>query len=600
MSKLLNNPYDTISFNKFIQQSKAFVDKTMFIKTLDELSSKYPILLRPRRFGKSILVSMLKYFYDRGLEKYYDPLFQNTKIYQENLKNHNKYHVIVFDFSSIEMDNRGKIDTSLSSSLINRSIVDFQSRYPTFSFSIEDQYINDPILVFHSFCNCYTKWYLDHPEDFPHDSKGSPILKNLYIIIDEYDNFARDILKIDRQFFKDQTTNLQLLKDFYANIKVATSDLIAKTFITGVTSVSFDSLSLGFNISTNISNYSIFNEYGAMTENELRAIIKDLVDYESYKIDLDSLVEAMRQTYSGYAFSDQAKYKLFNTSMCLRYIDEILEEERFVDPNCIIDRASNYAPFKLYDLIKFSKPDVLNRIIQTYYEDQVFEIKYIYENINIKQIEQYDYQTIISLLFYFGYLTIKPEYEQEEPNENLLLVCPNKYIKRIFRKCFFEYYFELHADFLKTFTFDITSMVDHEDDLSSFVKSCEDYLESRLTNQKLIRMSEYEFLDILKTKLESDYNILFEDEFAIQVPDVGTKLIDLYIENKSHKSIYILELKYISKSAFEKNSKLIEQKKSEAEQSLNIYKQATIFKNKNVKAYSLIFVDSKCVHCEKI
>ena len=600
MTKLLNNPYGTSSFEEFIQQDKAFVDKTMFIKALDELASDYPILLRPRRFGKSTFVSMLKYFYDRGLTKYYDHIFSKTKIYQENLKSHNSYHVIVFDFSGIEGNNRDQLSKHLSSSIINNSILDFKNRYPTFSFFIDEQDKNDPLLVLDNFFNCYREWLVKHPEEILQDPFGRPSIKKLYIIIDEYDNFANEILNTDREFFKRLTSQAGLLKTFYSKIKSATSNIVAKTFITGVSSVSLDSLTSGFNIATNISTYPSFNEYAGMTEEELRNIIKELVDYESYNIDLDYMVDAMRQTYNGYAFSEIAEQKLFNTSMCLRYINEIIIKKRFEDPNDIFDAACNYDPTKLYDLIKFANPDDLNKIMQKYFDNQVFTIKKISESININQIKQYDYNTVISILFYMGYLTIKPEFEQEDPSRTLLLVCPNKYMRKIFRTCFVEYYFYPRDDFLKTFIFDVTSIENNEDDLSSFIKSCEDYLGGRLTNQHLIRMTESELVAILKTKLENIEEIIFYDEFAIQVPEVGEKFIDLYIENISHKSIYILEFKYISKSAFEKNSKLIEQKKKEAEQQLKIYKQATIFKNKEVKAYSLIFMDCKCVHYEKI
>ena len=229
----------------------------------------------------------------------------------------------------------------------------------------------------------------------------------------------------------------------------------------------------------------------------------------------------------------------------------------------------------------------------------VVHIVNIVESININQIDQYDYDTVISILFYLGYLTIKPEYEQEYENDNLLLVCPNKFIRKIFRKCFIEYIFYEQDDFLKNFTFDAACIENNEDDLTPFVKSCEEYLGGRLTNQHLIRMTESELVAILKTKLEANQVLKSLDEYAIQVPTIGEKFIDLFIENKA-KGIYIIEFKYISKIAYEKNSKLIEQKKEEAEKQLKLYKQATNFQNKNVKAYSMIFMDCKCVHYEKI
>ena len=112
-------------------------------------------------------------------------------------------------------------------------------------------------------------------------------------------------------------------------------------------------------------------------------------------------------------------------------------------------------------------------------------------------------------------------------------------------------------------------------------------------------MTESELISIIKTKLESNSSLRSLDEYALQVPSEDERSIDLYVENKS-KGIYIIEFKYISKTAYEKNSKLIEQKKEEAENQLRLYKLATNFQNKNVKAYSMIFMDCKCVHYEKI
>ena len=100
--KLQNNPYGQVSFENFRQDDQAFADKSYIIKYLDDNSmSKYPVLLRPRRFGKSTFVQMLKCYYDISYKDRYEELFSGTKIYNENLGSHNSYHVINFDFSSV-------------------------------------------------------------------------------------------------------------------------------------------------------------------------------------------------------------------------------------------------------------------------------------------------------------------------------------------------------------------------------------------------------------------------------------------------------------------------------------------------------------------
>ncbi|MCI5637666.1 MAG: AAA family ATPase, partial [Succinivibrio sp.] len=94
-------PYGDASFETFNKENVAFVDKTEYINILDKLNTKYPILLRPRSFGKTTFVKMLLCFYDISYKDKYDEIFKGTKILEMNLPSHNTYHVIKFDFSGI-------------------------------------------------------------------------------------------------------------------------------------------------------------------------------------------------------------------------------------------------------------------------------------------------------------------------------------------------------------------------------------------------------------------------------------------------------------------------------------------------------------------
>ena len=98
----LNNPYGQVTYETFRARRQAFVDKTGIIESLDdEGMTPYPVLLRPRRFGKSTFIQMLKCFYDISYKDRYDKIFSGKKIYAVNLADHNTYHVINFDFSRI-------------------------------------------------------------------------------------------------------------------------------------------------------------------------------------------------------------------------------------------------------------------------------------------------------------------------------------------------------------------------------------------------------------------------------------------------------------------------------------------------------------------
>ena len=135
---LLNNPYGQFTFDLFRKKEQAFVDKSLSTKYLDDNGiSKYPVLLRPRRFGKSTFVRILKCYYNISYQDRYDELFSGTKIYDLNLQTHNSYHVINFDFSAVSTGNLNKLLTSFFVAVAD-GIRDFKRRYKDLVFDYSD------------------------------------------------------------------------------------------------------------------------------------------------------------------------------------------------------------------------------------------------------------------------------------------------------------------------------------------------------------------------------------------------------------------------------------------------------------------------------
>ena len=237
--QLLNNPYGQVAYEKFRKSELAFADKSGVIESLDNAEmTPYPVLLRPRRFGKSTFVQMLKCFYDISYADRYDEIFFKTNIYEKNLPGHNSYHVINFNFSGVSGI---KEDTLIRSFIIavNSGLNDFMVRYPDFVFNPTEIEKETPSGFIKSFFDAYKRY---------------PSKKYLYLMVDEYDNFANNVLSQDLELFKAITGTGGFLKDFYAAIKEGAETCIARTFITGVSSVSLDSLTSGFNISLNVTS----------------------------------------------------------------------------------------------------------------------------------------------------------------------------------------------------------------------------------------------------------------------------------------------------------------------------------------------------------
>ena len=570
-------PYGDSSFETFNKENVAFVDKTGFIEVIDHLDTKYPVLLRPRRFGKTTFVKMLLCFYDISYKNKYDEIFKGTKILEKNLTSHNTYHVIKFDFSGVSGDNAKDLIVNFNQKL-SVGINDFQIRYPDFEFS-NDYTGRDPANFIDEFFKTFARY-----------SKS----KSLYILIDEYDNFANDVLSNNRDLFKTITQSNGFLKDFYKCIKTFTDTVVAKTFITGVSSVSLDSLTSGFNIAENVTCDPNLNEFAGFTKDELIGLIEKLVDTKALGTTAEVIAENMRKAYNGYAFSQIAQNTLFNSSMCLNYIKYINKYHTLANPEDIVDTACGYDTSKIADIFKYSQEYILNEIIDDYYTKNEFVIGKLAESINLNLIENYDKDTVLSLMYYLGYLTIKPCNILNEVH----LVCPNKIMKNVFRKCFTQALVNETTE-EKAQKFDVKNMKLGLADVQDFMDSVQQYFLLRTTHQHLLHMSEAYLVGVIKAKLESEPTLASFEEQAIHVPNQGEKFVDLLIDNKKG-TCYLFEFKYYSKTKAEQHPNILQEKIAEATAQINSYKTAVEFEGKTVYSYIAIFESINCVHYEQV
>ena len=573
------NPYGCANFNSFNEDKVAFVDKTNFIEVIDKLDTKYPILLRPRRFGKTTFVQMLDYFYDISKKDQYDEVFRGTKIHEMNLPSHNTYHVLNLEFSEIYGNTSAQLVEGFTSNIID-SITDFIDRYPEVNFEVDEYKNKTPSALINAFfTSCKIAF------------KGK---QDLYVIIDEYDNFANEILSKNRDLFKEITNANGFLKAFYKAIKKHTTKVIAKTFITGVSSVSLDSLTSGFNIAKNVTCDPNLNEFAGFTKDELIGLIEKLVDTKALDTTAEAIAENMRKAYNGYAFSQIAQNTLFNSSMCLNYIKYINKYHTLANPEDIVDTACGYDTSKIADIFKYSQEYILNEIIDDYYTKNEFVIGKLAESINLNLIENYDKDTVLSLMYYLGYLTIKPCNILNEVH----LVCPNKIMKNVFRKCFTQALVNETTD-EKALKFDVKNMKLGLADVQDFMDSVQQYFLLRTTHQHLLHMSEAYLVGVIKAKLESEPTLASFEEQAIHVPNQGEKFVDLLIDNKKG-TCYLFEFKFYSKNNTLKHPNILQEKIAEATAQINSYKTAVEFEGKTVYSYIAIFESINCVHYEQV
>lgn len=244
-------------------------------------------------------------------------------------------------------------------SAIHDVIADFRGRYPDFVFNPGEMEKQTPSGLFTSFLSACTLYSSD---------------EKLYVMADDYDDFISLILSRDpdQKQLSQISRAVSFMRAFYAVIKAGTMDCILKTFITGVSSVSPDSFTSGFNMSLNISSDKEFNGYAGFTEEELQALIPKLVDLRKPGVTAKEIIARMDPVFGGYCFSRYAGQTVYNSSMCLRYLGMIEQSNEFMDPRKCIDSAFACDGKKLRQLFCMAENGLGDYIIEAYKNGESF------------------------------------------------------------------------------------------------------------------------------------------------------------------------------------------------------------------------------------
>ena len=366
------------NFKEIRENDYVYVDKTRYIELLENNNDKSVHMLRPRRFGKSLFTSMLSCYYDISEKDNFDLIFKNTYIHEHPTNNRNAYYVLNLSFSELP-DIQSKNFENIFTSIVIQSLNIFLDRY---KFDIN-------LVKSDSTASILSNFFVD----------VKPLLNNkkIYLIIDEYDHFANELLSFNFQEFTSVTNSDGFVRAFYEEIKYATENIVSKVFITGVSPITLDSLTSGFNISTNLSLDPRFNEMFGFTTDEMTSLISMVPSIQ----DKQTVLKEMKQYYDGYMFSREGKHHMFNPNMVIYYLDywqtfgkQPLE---IVDKNILSD----------YQKLE-------NLLFLPYDHDTSIQIRDIldgnYPIINLT--EMFMMHTglttdgFYSLLYYLGYLTI--------------------------------------------------------------------------------------------------------------------------------------------------------------------------------------------------
>ena len=319
-------PYGEMSFPRIRENGWLYVDKTRFLRPLED--ERYAFFIRPRRFGKSCWLSLLECYYGRHWAHQFEALFGGTDVGRAPTAERGRYVVVRFDFSAFD-------DT----------LETLRER-------------------FEGYCHTKLRGALERNADlFPDEARqrilAPPAIDGklnelfeyateqripLYLLIDEYDNFANTVLAHrGREAYESFTHGGGFYRNFFAALKAGTGGAggLERLFITGVSPITMDDVTSGFNIGENVTLKPEFNDVLGFTEPEVRGLLELYRDRGGFNQDVDAALAVMREWYNGYRFAKTATGDLYNTDMVLYFLKQSIPNkpmpDDLVDPNVRID-----------------------------------------------------------------------------------------------------------------------------------------------------------------------------------------------------------------------------------------------------------------------
>ena len=401
-------PYGMMNFIDVREDDCYYVDKTHYIPLIEN-ANKYFFYIRPRRFGKSLTISMLHHYYNileaDKFEKWYGDLY----IGKHPTPERNSYLIIYLNFA-----------------VVNAELNSYRQSL--------DAHCNTE---FNFFCDVYAQYLPEGIKEEMNKKKGAveqldylykeciKTNQQIYLFIDEYDHFTNKILSEPSclEDYKSETHGTGYLRSFFDTVKAGTYSTIKRCFVTGVSPVTMDDLTSGFNIGTNYSLSPEFNEMTGFNEEEVRAMLDYYATTCQFHHSTDELIEAMKPWYDNYCFAEQSYggTTMYNSNMVLYFVDNYIRNRGYM-PRNMVEENIRVDYNKLRMLIRKDKEfthdaSTIQTLVQQGYITGELKTGFPAETIA-------EPDNFISLLFYFGMLTISGT-----KRGKTLLTIPNQVVR---------------------------------------------------------------------------------------------------------------------------------------------------------------------------
>ena len=558
----LKMPYGISNYEKIINDGYYYVDKTMYIEKLENLPETNIMFLRPRKFGKTLFTSVLENYYDKNKKESFEKLYGNTYIGKNPTKLKNSYCILRFNFSGIDTSTEEATIRGFKKEVAS-SIEVFINRY-NLEFHVNKEDEAENILD-----NLFKSFYIQKPQD------------KIYVIIDEYDHFANELLGFNPEQFRGLVSKNGKVRKWYEILKKGTETVVDRIFITGVAPITLDSLTSGFNIGTDITQDEEFNEMIGFTEEELKEILKN---QEISLKEQEKIIPIMKENYDGYKFCLKAKNQIYNSNMCLYFLSRYIRLGEIPDKLIDTNIASDYSKIgKMLDLCKGeNRLEILRKTVQG---EPI--VNTIIEKFN--PAIEFTENDMISMLYYLGYLTISGELVGIPE-----LTIPNKVMKEIYADYFMQM-MDKEAEFRidNNANQEILIQLAQEGRIDKIVEILKIYL-NNLSNRDLIKFDE-KYIKLIFYCIAMNikaYSTKSEMEVNRNYPDI---LLVPRDSSKGYKAVMV-EFKYIKKGEVAK----LEDKQKEAREQIERYSSFEDIKDiQGLRKYTIVVVTND-IYVEEI
>lgn len=524
MEEIKQVPYGVSDFVTVREQNLYYVDKTMYLSLLEQ-QPRNLFYIRPRRFGKSLFISMMQAYYDKAMADRFDSLFGGLLIHDHPTPLRGRYQMLYLDFSQVggDIDRLSERFDEYCKVMLDGFMRKYQNEYPeaVVKAFFEIQTFSGKLALIR-------------------DNAGALRIP-LYLIIDEYDNFTNIVLNEKGEEVYHAITHAS---GFYRDVFKKFKGMFERIFMTGVSPVTLDDLTSGFNIGWHLSMNPKFDKMLGFSTEDVRGMLlyykeSGMLPAES---DVEAMITEMKPWYDNYCFAKECLKqdgRVFNCDMVLYYLRQYMDSghspERMVDPNTKTDYN------KLKKLLQLDRLDgdrrgIIRRIAE---EGQI--ITEVEESFPAKDLTNPD--IFPSLLFYYGMLTIKGTY-----GKRLILCIPNNNV----RKQYYEYLLEEYEAHCHV---SIDTLNDCFDAMS---------FDGQWREALQYIADAYEKLSSVRDSIEGERSIqgffmayLSLNDYYITAPEVELShgYCDFFLlPNLTHyqsKHCYIVELKYLPKKDFE-------------------------------------------------